>query len=67
MGAIVHIASQLNTERTYLDPHAVFHKIKLGEPVPLGEPGDEKWAVSSAITLVETDDSCRGNVWSEPS
>ena len=45
MGSILHIASQLNTERTYLHPQAVFHKIRRGEPVPLGEEGARKWAV----------------------
>lgn len=57
MASILHIASQLNTEWTYLHPQAVFHKIKCGEPVPLGEQGEHKWAVPHAITIVQEDDT----------
>ncbi len=53
MASILHITRQLNTERTFLDPAAVFHKIERGERVPLGKPGDQKWAVPHAITVVE--------------
>jgi hypothetical protein len=56
MGSVLHITSQLNTERTYLPPPAVFQKIELGQPVPLGRPGEQKWALANAITLVEKDD-----------
>jgi hypothetical protein len=56
MGSILNITSQLNTERTYLHPQAVFHKIERGEPIPLGAPGEQKWAVPHAITLVQEDD-----------
>ena len=45
MGSIVHITGQLNTERTYLHPQAVFYKIERGEPVPLGEPDERKWTL----------------------
>ena len=55
MGSILHITSQLNTERTYLHPQAVFHKIQRGQPVPLGDPGEQRWAVPQAITVVESD------------
>ena len=57
MGSILHITGQLNTERTYLYPQAVFHKIQQGEPVPLGEHGDQKWTVPHAITIVEMEAS----------
>jgi hypothetical protein len=53
MGSILHIASQLSTERTYLHPEGVFQKIRRREPVPLGEPGEQRWALPTAITLVE--------------
>jgi hypothetical protein len=56
MGSILHITSQLNTERTYLHPQAVFSKIERGEPVPLGEEDERKWAVPEAITIVEEED-----------
>jgi hypothetical protein len=56
MGSIVHIKSQLNTERTYLRPYAVFRLIERGEPVPLGDPGEHRWAIPSAITVVEKED-----------
>jgi hypothetical protein len=57
MGSILYISSQLNTERTYLHPQAVFDKIKRGEPVPLGEHGEHKWAVADAITIVQEDET----------
>ena len=56
MGSILHITSQLNTERTYLHPQAVFSKIERGELVPLGEEDERKWAVPEAITIVEDED-----------
>ena len=56
MGSILHITSQLNTERTYLHPQAVFYRIEPGEPVPLGEEDERKWAVAQAITIVEEED-----------
>jgi hypothetical protein len=56
VGSILHITSQLNTERTYLHPQAVFYKIKRGEPVPLGEEGEHKWAAPQAITIVQEDE-----------
>ena len=68
MGSILHITSQLNTERTYLHPRAVFDKIERGEPVPLGEPGEHRWAVPNAITLVEKegrDDDRQPAPWPE--
>lgn len=63
MGSILHITSQLNTEQTYLHPQAVFDKIKRGEPVPLGEEGEHKWAVPQAITLVEEDEAADEYPW----
>ena len=63
MGSIVHITGQLNTERTYLHPQAVFHKIERGEPVPLGEPGERKWTLPHAITIVEMDDARDDRSW----
>jgi hypothetical protein len=63
MGSILHIASQLNPERTHLHPHAVFRLIERSEPVPLGERGERKWAVASAITLVEQDDERDDDDW----
>lgn len=65
MGSIVHITGQLETERTYLHPHAVFYKIERGKPVPLGDPGEQRWAVPSAITLVE-EEGCDENRRSAP-
>lgn len=56
MGSILHITSQLNPERTYLHPQAVFYRIERGEPVPLGEEDERKWAVPQAITIVEEED-----------
>ena len=56
MGSLLHIISQLNPERSYLHPQAVFRKIERGEPVPLGEDGQRKWAVPHAITMVQEDD-----------
>jgi hypothetical protein len=56
MGSILHITSHLNAERTYLTPEAVFHRIERGEPVPLGEPSEQRWAVPHAITVVERDE-----------
>jgi len=56
MGSRLHIVSQLNPERSYLHPQAVFRMIERGEPVPLGEDGDRKWAVPNAITMIEEDD-----------
>jgi hypothetical protein len=53
MGSILHIASQFDTERTYLHPKAVFDRIRRGEPVPLGELGERRWALSHAITIVQ--------------
>jgi hypothetical protein len=53
MGSILHIASQFDTERTHLHPRAVFGKIRRGEPVPVGEPGERRWALSHAITIVQ--------------
>lgn len=53
MGSILHITSQFDTERTHLHPQAVFHKIERGEPVPLGELGERRWAVPCAITIVQ--------------
>jgi hypothetical protein len=61
MGSLVHIVSQLNPERSYLHPQAVFRKIELGEPVPLGDDGDRKWAVPHAITMIEEDDRGDGH------
>ena len=57
MGSILHITSQLNPEWSYLHPQAVFHKIKSGEPIPLGDEGEHKWAVPQAITIVQEDES----------
>jgi hypothetical protein len=57
VGSVLYVASQFDTERTYLHPQAVFHKIKRGEPVPLGEEGDRKWAVPHAITMVQQDEA----------
>jgi hypothetical protein len=56
MGSILHISSQLDVERSYLHPRAVFRLIERGEPVPLGELGDRRWAVAHAITIVESDE-----------
>jgi hypothetical protein len=56
MGSLVYIVSQLNPERSYLHPQAVFRMIERGEPVPLGENGDRKWALANAITMIEEDD-----------
>jgi hypothetical protein len=53
MASLLHIVSQLNPERSYLHPQAVFRLIERGEPVPLGEDGDRKWAVPQAITMIE--------------
>jgi hypothetical protein len=53
MGSILHIASQFDTERTYLHPRAVFDRIRRGEPVPLGELGERRWVLSHAITIVQ--------------
>ncbi|HJS92947.1 MAG TPA: hypothetical protein VJ741_01695 [Solirubrobacteraceae bacterium] len=53
MGSLLHIVSQLNPERSYLHPQAVFRLIERGEPVPLGEDGERKWAVPQAITMIE--------------
>jgi hypothetical protein len=61
MGSLVHIVSQLNPERSYLHPQVVFRMIAQGEPVPLGEDGDQRWAVPSAITMVEEDDPGDGH------
>jgi hypothetical protein len=61
MGSILHITSQLNSERTYLHPEAVFNLIERGEAVPLGELGEQKWAVPHAITIVENDDEHDAN------
>ena len=66
MGSILHITSQLNTERTYLHPQAVFHKIRRGEPVPLGEQGERKWAVPDAITIVQEDETNDEYPWVLP-
>ena len=63
MGSIVHITGQLNTERTYLHPQAVFYKIERGEPVPLGEPGERKWTLPHAITIVEMEDARDDRSW----
>lgn len=56
MGSILHIASQFDTERTHLRPQAVFERIRRGEPVPLGEPGERRWALSHAITVVQSEE-----------
>ncbi len=61
MGSILYITSQLNPERSYLHPHAVFRKIERGEPVPLGEHGERKWAVPHAITMVQQDEHGDGH------
>jgi hypothetical protein len=61
MGSLLHIASQLNPERSYLHPQAVFRKIEQGEPVPLGEEGDQKWVVPHAITMIQEDDPGDGH------
>jgi hypothetical protein len=61
MGSLLHIVSQLNPERSYLHPQAVFRMIQRGEPVPLGEDGDRKWAVANAITMIEADDRGDGH------
>jgi hypothetical protein len=53
--------SQLNPERTYLHPQVVFRMIAQGEPVPLGEGGEQRWAVPNAITMVEEDDRDDGH------
>lgn len=66
MGSILHITSQLNTERTYLHPQAVFYKIRRGEPVPLGEEGERKWAVPDAITIVQEDETSDEHPWAFP-
>jgi hypothetical protein len=66
MGCILHITSQLNTERTYLHPQAVFHKIQRGEPVPLGGPDEQRWAVPQAITMVESDAGCDDQAMPSP-
>lgn len=66
MGSILHIRSQLNTERTYLKPQAVFYKINRGEPVPLGDEGEHKWAVPQAITIVQEDDVDDEYPWLHP-
>ena len=61
MASLVHIVSQLNPERSYLHPGAIFRMIERGEPVPLGEDGDQKWAVPNAITMIEEDDRGDGH------
>jgi hypothetical protein len=61
MGSLLHIVSQLNPERSYLQPQAVFRKIERGEPVPLGEHDDRRWAVPHAITMIEEDDRVDGH------
>jgi hypothetical protein len=63
MGSILHITSQLNTERTYLHPQAVFQKISRGEPIPLGDEGEHKWAVPQAITIVQEDEGDDDYPW----
>jgi hypothetical protein len=63
MGSILHITSQLNPERTYLHPDAVFHLIERGEPVTLGEDGDQRWAVPHAITIVEKAENRDDDRW----
>ena len=61
MGSLLHIVSQLNPERSYLHPQAVFWKIERGEPVPLGEEGEHRWAVAHAITMVQEDERDDGH------
>ena len=66
MGSILHITSQLNPEWSYLHPQAIFHKIKAGEPIPLGDEGEHKWAVPQAITIVQEDKSDDEYAWGRP-
>jgi hypothetical protein len=66
MGSILHITSQLNPERTYLHPQAVFNLIERGKAVPLGVLGEQKWAVPQAITIIENDDEHDEHRWSPP-
>jgi hypothetical protein len=60
MGSILHITGQFDTERTYLHPQAVFDRIRRGEPIPLGELGERRWALSYAITIVQGEQSDYG-------
>jgi hypothetical protein len=64
MGSILHITGQFDTAHTYLHPRAVFDRIRRGEPVPLGEPGERRWALSYAITIVQGEEDDDGTDYS---
>jgi hypothetical protein len=54
MGSVLHITSQLSTERSHLHRRAVFSKSERGEP--FGEVDERKWTLPQAITIDEGED-----------